>query len=105
MNKRYEDFHNKKHLIIEDRLKTLELKEKRKLERLALQIECNQKIFDTRKTDKKFEHLKTIDVEKFKTKVMVRSGAKELLRKKPKNKWNDMTEICDKHLDIILRPG
>jgi hypothetical protein len=27
-----------------------------------------------------------------------------LLRKKPGNKWNDYSEICDKNLDMVLRP-
>lgn len=98
------EFEKKKASLQADRAHILDLKKKRKLERLALQLESNQKIYDTRKNDDKLNELDQMDIMQFRNKVIHHSAARELQRKKPQNKWNDYSEICDKHLEIMLGP-
>jgi hypothetical protein len=90
--------------VNENRAKSTQLREKRKVERLALQIAANQQIYDTESNDPVFEILKTMDPVKFKSKVMTHGMAREMLRKEPKNSWNDYTNISEKYLNMVLRP-
>lgn len=96
---------NMKEKVLRSKSVANELRKNRKLERFALQLESNQKIFDAEKNDELLEKLSKMKLAKFKAKVTKKSLATEILKREPKNAWNDYSKICNKYLDVVLMPS
>ena len=76
----------------------------RKLERLILQQACNQSMKNNTKPEIFFEKIKSMSFGEKKSKILHRSAARNMLKKKPENLWNDFNNKSDKLLSLYLRP-
>ena len=76
----------------------------RKLERLILQQACSQSTKNNFQSKMLFQKMNTMDFSQKKSKILHRSAARNILKKKPENLWNDFNNKSDKLLSLYLRP-